>query len=63
MDGEDYIFIMKKSVTFFVTKPFRIIISRRKRFAKYVVSNGKTIKSYRNLVRKSGKQKPLEGQE
>jgi len=54
---------MKNFVTFFFTKPFRIIISRRKRLARYVVSNREMIKSYRNLERKPGKQKPLERQD
>jgi len=43
VDGENY--IMKSPFTFFVTKPFRIIISRRQRLLRYVVSNGEMIKS------------------
>jgi hypothetical protein len=53
VDGENH--TMKDSVTFFVNKPFRIIISRGKRLARYAVSNREMIKSYRNLVRKPGK--------
>jgi hypothetical protein len=61
VDRENY--TMKDSVNFFVNKPFIIIISRRKRLARYAVSNREMIKSYRNLVRKPGKQKLLERQD
>jgi len=43
VDGENY--IVKNSFASFVNKPFRIIISRRKRLARYVVSNGEMIKT------------------
>jgi hypothetical protein len=61
VDGENY--IIKYCVTFFVIKPCRIIIYGRKRLAIYFVGNGETIKSYRKMVRKSGKEQPLERQE